>query len=54
MTSKDGTKIITLRTDEQTKFQIEVEAHRQGRSVNNFLNFIVKQYLEGEKNKGRA
>lgn len=54
MASKEGIKIITMRVEEDLKFQIELEAHRQGRSVNNFLNFVIKNYIEKEnraKNK---
>lgn len=52
MTCKPGTKVITIRTNEQLKFQIELEASRQGRSVNNFLNFVIKDYIE-KKNKAK-
>ena len=48
MVMKKGAKVITVRTSEQLKFQIELEANKQGRSVNNFLNFIIKDYIEKE------
>ena len=52
MVMKKGTQVITLRVSEETKLRIEMEATRQGRSVNNFLQYIIEEYLKGEKNKG--
>lgn len=50
MVMKEGTQIITFRIPGELKLQIEIEASRQGRSVNNLLTQIVKEYLN-EKNR---
>ena len=49
MVMKKGTQVITLRISEETKLRIEMEATRQGRSVNNFLKYIIEEYMKGEK-----
>ena len=49
MVMKKGTQVITLRVSEETKLRIEMEATRQGRSVNNLLTYIVVEYLKNEK-----
>lgn len=46
MVMKEGTKTISLRVDSETKFELEKEAFKQGRSVNNLLNFIISNYLQ--------
>ena len=52
MVMKEGTKTIVMRVPEELKLRIEMEAMRQGRSVNNFLKFITEEYLKNEKKKG--
>ena len=49
MVMKEGTKTLSFRINEQLKFEIEKEAFKQGRSVNNLLTKIVKEYLEQKK-----
>lgn len=49
MVMKEGTQIITFRIPGELKLQIEIEASRQGRSVNNLLTQIVKEYLNEKK-----
>jgi predicted HicB family RNase H-like nuclease len=49
---KEGTKTLSLRISGELKFELEKEAVRQSRSVNNLLTHIIKQYFEGEKKKG--
>ena len=49
MVMKEGTQTITFRIPGELKLQIEIEASRQGRSVNNLLKFIVEEYLKGAK-----
>lgn len=49
MAMKEGTKTLSFRINEQLKFEIEKEAFKQGRSVNNLLTQIVKEYLEQKK-----
>lgn len=38
-----------MRVPEELKLRIEMEAVRQGRSVNNLLTYIVVEYLKNEK-----
>lgn len=52
MVMKEGTKAITFRVPEELKLQIEMRAFKENRSVNNFLQYVVKEYLESEKKKG--
>lgn len=49
MVMKKGTQVITLRVSEEMKLRIEMEAVRQGRSVNNLLKYIVEEYLKEQK-----
>lgn len=51
---KEGTKTISLRVDSETKFELEKEAVKQNRSVNNLLAYIIKQYFENEKRKKKG
>jgi predicted HicB family RNase H-like nuclease len=46
---KEGTQTITFRIPGELKLQIEIEAARQGRSVNNLLKQIVAEYLKQPK-----
>ena len=43
---KAGTRTLSLRIDEATKLRLEMIALQQGRSVNNLLNFIIKDFIE--------
>ena len=52
MVMKEGTKTLSLRIPEELKFEIEKEAVRQNRSVNNLLTHIIKEYFESQKRKG--
>lgn len=52
MVMKEGTQSIYLRVPKELKLQIEMEATRQGRSVNNLITYIVVEYLKNEKKKG--
>ena len=49
MVMKEGTKTIIMRVPEELKLRIEIEAVRQGRSVNNLLKYIVEEYLKMQK-----
>ena len=49
MVLKEGTQTITFRIPGELKLQIEIEAARQGRSVNNLLKQIVTEYLKKKK-----
>ena len=52
MVMKEGTKTIIMRVPEELKLRIEMEAMKQGRSVNNFLRYITEEYLRDEKKRG--
>lgn len=52
MVMKEGTKTLSLRIPGELKFEIEKEAVRQNRSVNNLISHILKQYFESEKKRG--
>jgi predicted HicB family RNase H-like nuclease len=49
MVMKEETQTITFRIPGELKLQIEIEAARQGRSVNNLLKQIVTEYLKNPK-----
>ena len=49
MTMKEGTKTLSLRIPGELKFEIEKEAVRQNRSVNNLLTHIIKEYFKRPK-----
>ena len=46
---KEGTQSIYLRVPKELKLQIEMEATRQGRSVNNLVTYIIIEYLKNQK-----
>lgn len=52
MTMKPGTKTLSLRISGELKFEIEKEAVKQNRSVNNLITHILQQYFESEKRRG--
>lgn len=52
MVMKEGIQPIYLRVPKELKLQIEMEAVRQGRSVNNLITYIVVEYLKNEKKRG--
>lgn len=52
MAMKPGTKTLSLRISGELKFEIEKEAVRQNRSVNNLITHILTQYFENEKRRG--
>jgi len=52
MAMKEGTKQIPLRIDSSLKLALEIEAYKQGRSLNNLLTQIIKEYLNAKKIKG--
>ena len=52
MVMKEGTKTLSLRIPGELKFEIEKEAVRQNRSVNNLITYIIKEYFEAQKKKG--
>ena len=52
MVMKEGTKTLSLRISGELKFEIEKEAVKQNRSVNNLITYIIKEYFEAEKKRG--
>lgn len=49
MAMKEGTKTLSLRISAELKFELEKEAFKQGRSVNNLLTKIISDYLQNAK-----
>ena len=43
--------IITLRTNEELKKQLDMLALQENRSLNNIINTILIKYVEEEKSK---
>ena len=54
MVMKEVTKTITFRVDSETKFAIEIAAHAENRSANNWItNIIKKLFKRTEMQKNR-
>jgi uncharacterized protein (DUF1778 family) len=51
MTTKSETKVITVRLSEETKFAIEMAAHAENRSVNNWILNVIKNHLKEQNAK---
>lgn len=51
MTCKQGTKVITVRLSEEEKFQVEMAAHAENRSVNNWILNVIRNYLKEQSAK---
>ena len=51
MTMKPGTKVITVRLPESDKLRVEIAAHKENRSVNNFIINAVKKYIDEQENQ---
>lgn len=49
MTCKPGTKSITFRLPEEEKFQIELAAHAENRSVNNWILNVIRIHLKAQQ-----
>ena len=49
MKSKESTETLTLRVPTSVKLQIEMAAHKDGRTINSWVNKILKEYFENEK-----
>ena len=49
MKTKESTETLTLRVPTSVKLQIEMAAHKDGRTINSWVNKIFKEYFEGEK-----
>ena len=49
---KDERKVITIRVSPELKFQIDKAAIEDNRTINSWIVHIIKQHIEGVKNKG--
>ena len=49
MKTKESTETLTLRVPTNVKLQIEMAAHKDGRTINSWVNKILKEYFEDEK-----
>ena len=49
MKTKESTDTLTLRVPTSIKLQIEMAAHKDGRTINSWVNKIIKEYLENVK-----
>ena len=49
MVMKPGTKTVTLRISKELYNDILNEANMEDRSVNNFISYAVKKYIENKK-----
>ena len=47
--TKENTETLTLRIPTSIKLQIEMAANKDGRTMNSWVNKILKEYFEGEK-----
>jgi predicted HicB family RNase H-like nuclease len=50
--TKESTETLTLRVPTSVKLQIEMAAHKDGRTINSWVNKILKEYFDDEKEKG--
>lgn len=49
MTMKPGTKTVTLRISQELHEAILKEANIEERSVNNFITYAVRMYIESKQ-----
>ena len=49
MKTKESTETLTLRVPTSVKLQIEMAAHKDGRTINSWVNKIIREYFENEK-----
>ena len=47
--TKESTETLTLRVPTSVKLQIEMAANKDGRTINSWVNKILKEYLQSEK-----
>lgn len=53
MVMKAGTKTITFRVSEDIYSQITKEAQNEERSINNFVTYVVKEYIKNKNNSAK-
>ena len=51
MVMKPGTKTVTLRISAELYEDVLNEARKEERSVNNFISYAVKMYIENKTQK---
>ena len=49
MKTKESTETLTLRIPTSVKLQIEMAAHKDGRTINSWVNKILREYFEDAK-----
>ena len=49
MKTKESTETLTLRVPTSVKLQIEMAAHKDGRTINSWVNKILREYFEDVK-----
>lgn len=47
--TKESTETLTLRVPTSIKLQIEIAANKDGRTINSWVNKIIREYFEAEK-----
>ena len=50
MAMKQGTRTITLRVSQELYNEIFNEANKEARSINNFISYVVKTYIDNKQN----
>ena len=50
MVMKQGTKTITFRVPENLYSEIVSASNQEERSINNFITYVVKEYLKNQYN----
>lgn len=53
MVMKEGTKTITFIVDSETKFAIEMAAHEENRSVNNWILNVIRNHFKEQNAKNK-
>lgn len=51
MKKKESTETLTLRVPQSLKLQIEMAANKDGRTINSWVNKMLKDYFESAKNR---
>ena len=51
MKKKEPTETLTLRVPQSLKLQIEMAANKDGRTINSWVNKVMREYFEAEKDR---
>lgn len=49
MKTKESTETLTLRVPTSVKLQIEMAANKDGRTINSWVNKLIREHFEREK-----